>query len=37
MILQRREGNDWVNYQVDGKLVKSPVDIDSLPSRCHSP
>jgi hypothetical protein len=31
MILQRRDGNDWVNYKVDGKVVKSPVDIDALP------
>jgi hypothetical protein len=27
MILQRRDG-DWV----DGKVVKSPVDVDSLPA-----
>ena len=27
MTLQRRDGNDWVNY----KVVKSPVDIDALP------
>jgi hypothetical protein len=31
MILQRRDGNDWVDYIVDGKVVKSPVDIDALP------
>jgi hypothetical protein len=31
MTLQRREGRDWVNYKVDGKVVKSPVDIDALP------
>jgi hypothetical protein len=30
MILQRRE-RDWVDYKVDGKVVKSPVDIDALP------
>jgi hypothetical protein len=30
MTLQRREGK-WVNYKVDGKVVKSPVDIDALP------
>jgi hypothetical protein len=30
MILQRRDGK-WVNYKVDGKVVKSPVDIDALP------
>jgi hypothetical protein len=29
--LQHREDRDWVNYQVDGKVVKSPVDIDALP------
>jgi hypothetical protein len=28
MTLQRRDGKDWVNYKVDGKAVKSPVDID---------
>jgi hypothetical protein len=28
MTLQRRNGKDWVNYKVDGKVVKSPVDID---------
>jgi hypothetical protein len=27
MILQRRDGDEWVE---DGKLVKSPVDIDAL-------
>ncbi len=31
MILQRRDGKEWVNYKVDGKNVKSPVDIDALP------
>jgi hypothetical protein len=30
MILQRWDGK-WVNYKVDGKLIKSPVDIDALP------
>ena len=29
MILQRRYGK-WVSYQVDGEVVKSPVDIDEL-------
>ena len=29
--LQRWNGNDWVDYKVDGKVVKSPVDIDALP------
>jgi hypothetical protein len=32
MTLQRQDGNDWVDYKVDGKLVKSPVDIDTLPA-----
>jgi hypothetical protein len=32
MTLQRQDGNDWVNYKVDGKAVKSPVDIDKLPA-----
>ena len=31
MILQRLDSNDWVNYKVDGKVVKSPVDIETLP------
>jgi hypothetical protein len=31
MTLQRWDGK-WVNYKVDGKLVKSPVDIDALPA-----
>jgi hypothetical protein len=30
MILQRWEGA-WVDYKMDGKVVKSPVDIDALP------
>ena len=30
MTLQRWEGK-WVNYKVDGKVVKSPVDIEKLP------
>jgi len=30
MTLQRWEGK-WMDYKVDGKVVKSPVDIDSLP------
>jgi hypothetical protein len=30
MTLQRWDGK-WVNYKVDGKVVKSPVDIDALP------
>ncbi len=31
MILQRLE-DEWVEYKVDGKVVKSPVDIDALPT-----
>lgn len=26
MILQRREEREWVDYKVDGKVVKSPVE-----------
>jgi hypothetical protein len=36
MTLQRRNGKDWVNYKVDGKVVKSPVDIDTLPPGRYS-
>ena len=33
MKLQRRErGQDWQNYLVNRRVVKSPVDIDALPS-----
>ena len=31
MTLQRREDREWVDYEVDGEVVKSPVDIDALP------
>jgi hypothetical protein len=31
MTLQRHEDNEWVDYKMDGKVVKSPVDIESLP------
>ena len=31
MTLQRREGCEWVDYEVDGEVVKSPVDIGALP------
>jgi hypothetical protein len=31
MTLQRLE-DDWVDYTVDGKVIKSPVDIDALPA-----
>jgi hypothetical protein len=31
MTLQRLDSN-WVDYKVEGKVVKSPVDIDVLPS-----
>ena len=26
MVLQRLEGREWVDYMVDGEVVKSPVD-----------
>jgi len=33
MVLQRRErGQDWRNYLINRRLVKSPVDIEKLPS-----
>ena len=32
MTLQRLDGKEWVDYQVEGKQVKSPIDIDSLPA-----
>jgi hypothetical protein len=32
MTLQRLEKSEWVDYKVDGKVVKSPVDIDTLPA-----
>jgi hypothetical protein len=32
MTLQRLEGREWVDYKVDGKVIKSPVDIDALPA-----
>ena len=31
MTLQRWEGREWVDYLVDGEVVKSPVDISALP------
>jgi hypothetical protein len=31
MTLQRLDGKEWVDYKLDGKPVKSPVDIDALP------
>jgi len=31
MILQRREGREWRDFQVEGKAVKAPIKIDSLP------
>ncbi len=30
MVLQRREGREWVDYVVGGEVVKSPFDIDTL-------
>jgi hypothetical protein len=35
MTLQRLD-REWVNYKVNGKLVKSPVDIDALPPGRYS-
>jgi hypothetical protein len=39
MTLQReyREGRRllWRDYQIDGEVVKSPVDIDGLPARAY--
>ena len=32
MTLQRHERDEWVNVILDGQVVKSPVDIDKLPS-----
>jgi hypothetical protein len=32
MTLQRWDGKDWVNYKVDRKVVKSPIDVDALPA-----
>ena len=32
MTLQRLEGREWVDYLVDGQVVKSPVKIDKLPA-----
>ncbi len=32
MVLQHLEGSEWVSYLVDGKEVRSPVDIDNLPA-----
>jgi hypothetical protein len=32
MTLQRLEDCEWVDYKVDGEVVKSPVDIDALPA-----
>ena len=31
MTLQRW-GREWVDYKIDNKVVKSPVDIDALPA-----
>jgi hypothetical protein len=32
MFLQRLEKRVWVDYLVDGEVVKSPVDINKLPT-----
>lgn len=31
MVLQRLEGRVWVDYELGGEVVKSPVKIDKLP------
>ena len=31
MTLQRLEGRVWVGYRVNGKVVKSPVDVKNIP------
>ena len=31
MTLQRLEGRKWVDYEVDGEVVVSPVKIEKLP------
>ncbi len=31
MILQSREGREWHDIQIDGKTIKSPLDLNSLP------
>ena len=31
MVLQRREGREWVDYLVGGEVVVSPVKIEKLP------
>ena len=31
MTLQRFDGRQWVDYLVDGEVVKSPVKIEKLP------
>ena len=32
MVLQRLDGGVRVDYEVDGEVIKSPVDIDALPA-----
>ena len=32
MKLQRLDGREWVDYVLDGEVVKTPVKIDQLPS-----
>ena len=32
MVLQRLEGREWVDYVVDGEVVKSPLKLDKLPA-----
>ena len=31
MTLQRLDGREWVDYEVDGEVVISPVKIEKLP------
>jgi hypothetical protein len=35
MTLKRLDGKEWVDYKIDRKLVKSPVDMDELPVGRH--
>lgn len=30
-ILQRKEAGGWVDFEVDGEVVRAPVDLYSLP------
>jgi hypothetical protein len=37
MTLQRWDGNDWMDYKVEGKVVKSPVDIYASRNKASHP